>query len=204
MKQQHSMRILAFVLSVLLTIGCIPLTVSADETKPVSELSNLAYILDNSEDTDLRIVYLGGSVTRGSGASNADETSWRALVGKWFTEKVGPGTTYNKTVTNINAAIGATGSFFGAYRFFQDGQCEVKPDVLFLEFSINDGYDNINGTEAAIYYESIIRQAYGVNPKIQIIPVFTKRRVSALRRTVQLPNVTIFLKLMSDVPLLML
>lgn len=171
--KQHSMRLLAFLLSALLLIGCIPFTVSA-EGETASELSNLAYILNNPKDTDLRIVYLGGSVTRGAGATSADETSWRALVGKWFTDTVGTGTAYNKTVTNIDAAIGATGSYFGAYRFYRDGKCdEGTPDVLFLEFSINDGYDSINGTQAAIYYESIIRQAYKINPKIQIIPVFT-------------------------------
>ena len=87
---------------------------------------------------------------------------------------MGEDSAYGKTVTNIDAGIGATGSYFGAYRFYRDGHCdEGAPDVLFIEYSINDGYDSINGTDAAIYYESILRQAYAVNPKIQIIPVFT-------------------------------
>ena len=173
--KHHSMRALALVLSVLLAIGCVPFTASAEEPAlPASDLSNLAYILNNGNDTDLRIVYLGGSVTAGAGATKANEGSWRALVGKWFTETVGEGSVYGKTVTNIDAGIGATGSFFGAYRFYRDGHCdEGAPDVLFIEYSINDGYDSINGTDAAIYYESILRQAYAVNPKIQIIPVFT-------------------------------
>ena len=167
------MRVLALLLSCLLMISCIPLTVSAEDAAGASELQlqNLAYILSDTTDTDLRIVYLGGSVTEGVGVTNHDADSWRALVGKYFDDL---GEKYGKTVTNINAAIGATGSYFGAYRLYQDGLFEKGvPDVLFIEFSINDVYDSLSGDDAARYYESIIRQSYKANPYIQIIPVYT-------------------------------
>ncbi len=166
------MRTLAVLLSVLLAIGCVPFAASADRSASAAgDLSNLAYILNDESDTDLRIVYLGGSVTEGVGSIRHDTDSWRALVGQYFTDL---GEKYGKTVTNINAAIGATGSYFGAYRFYRDGLFkEGAPDVLFIEFSINDVYDSLDGEAAALYYESIIRQSYAINPYIQIIPVFT-------------------------------
>lgn len=170
--KHNMMRTLAVLLSVLLAIGCVPFAASADRSASAAgDLSNLAYILNDESDTDLRIVYLGGSVTEGVGSIRHDTDSWRALVGQYFTDL---GEKYGKTVTNINAAIGATGSYFGAYRFYRDGLFEEgAPDVLFIEFSINDVYDSLDGDTAALYYESIIRQSYAINPYIQIIPVFT-------------------------------
>lgn len=116
----HSMRALALVLSVLLTIGCVPFDASAEEfALPASDLSNLAYILNNESDTDLRVVYLGGSVTAGAGATKANEGSWRALVGKWFTETVGEDSAYGKTSPTLTresvrrAAFSALTVFIG-------------------------------------------------------------------------------------------
>ena len=57
--KHHSMRALALalVLSVLLTIGCVPFDASAEEfALPASDLSNLAHILNNESDTELRVV----------------------------------------------------------------------------------------------------------------------------------------------------
>ncbi|MBR5528692.1 MAG: InlB B-repeat-containing protein [Clostridia bacterium] len=111
----------------------------------------------------------------GSGASDLSTTSWRARVGKWFVDTFGPESSYGKNVTNVHGAIGATGSYFGSYRVWRD--CELgsdnPPDVLFIEFAINDIYDNITQDQTEINYESIIRQAYKANPKIMVIPVFT-------------------------------
>lgn len=131
--------------------------------------------MQDENETELKVAYLGGSVTVGSGSSDASTKSWRALVGQWFVDNFGPGTTYNKNVTNVHAAIGATGSYFGSYRVWQDCQLgsDNPPDVLFIEFAINDIYDSLTQVQTEINYESIIRQAYKANPKINIIPVFT-------------------------------
>ncbi len=81
---------------------------------------------------EINIVYIGGSITLGSGAEL--EKSWRALVGNWFAETY-PGTTVN----NYNAGIHGTGSELGYYRTKKD-VIDRKADVVFIEFAVNDYY----------------------------------------------------------------
>ncbi len=169
-------KFISVLISVMLVLSCIPMSALAvDGSLPESSLQNFWLLLNDESETEIKVAYLGGSVTVGSGASDISKTSWRALVGQWLIDNYGPGTSYNKNITNVNAAIGATGSYFGSYRAWKD--CEFgsdnPPDILFIEFAINDIYDVIGGEKTAINYESIIRQAYKANPKINIITVFT-------------------------------
>ncbi len=176
MKTTNFKKLLSIVLAIVMVAACVPFTALAEDTAlPASELQNLYLLLNDETETDLKVAYLGGSVTVGSGASDANTKSWRALVGQWFVDNFGPESSYGKNVTNVHAAIGATGSFFGAYRVFRDAQfgSDNPPDVLFVEFGINDIYDGISQVEVATYYESIIRQAYKANPKMNVVPVFT-------------------------------
>lgn len=176
MKTMNFKKLLSIVLAIVMVAACVPFTALAEDTAlPASELQNLYLLLNDENETDLKVAYLGGSVTVGSGASDANTKSWRALVGQWFVDNFGPESSYGKNVTNVHAAIGATGSYFGAYRVFQDAKLgsDNPPDVLFVEFGINDIYDGISQVEVATYYESIIRQAYAANPKMNVIPVFT-------------------------------
>ena len=77
------------------------------------------------------IAYFGGSITEGAGASDANKTCWRAQTTAWFRRQ------YPKTaITEINAAIGVTGSTLGAFRLQRD-VLDKKPDLVFVEF---DGY----------------------------------------------------------------
>ncbi len=59
--------------------------------------------------------------------------------------------------TEINAAIGGTGSDLGVYRLKQD-VLDHKPDLMFVEFAVNDG-----ATEPEQIYrsmEGIVRQTW--------------------------------------------
>jgi lysophospholipase L1-like esterase len=109
------------------------------------------------------IVYLGGSITAGTGSSNADMTSYRALVGKWFT------TTYPQDViTNVNAAVGGTGSDLGAFRTDYD-VLSKHPDLVFVEFAVNDAAN----TASQQGMEGIVRQIRRANPQTDICFVYT-------------------------------
>lgn len=172
-------------------------------------LANFYSKLSALKDGDsLNVAYLGGSITNGSGASDKDVTSWRGLVGKYITETVkemNPGVAVENRVLypmnhdeydaeptngilikNINAAFGATASYFGIHRVYEDvGLDNAPPDVVFLEFTFNDAgagdsisrtYKDENGNEViapAVEYEAIIRQIYKYAPDCEIIALFT-------------------------------
>jgi len=120
---------------------------------------------------ELNIVYFGGSVTNGTGATNAQTDSWRGLVGQWFVDNFN-----NVTINNINSAIGATGSKFGAYRLNHDVIAH-KPDLVFVEFAINDYYDNqgedIPLAEYGMRFETIVRNIRKELPLCDIVTVYT-------------------------------
>jgi hypothetical protein len=63
----------------------------------------------------LTIGYFGGSITAGAGASKSSETSYRALTTKWFRDMFP-----KARITEVNAAIGGTGSDLGAFRCRKD------------------------------------------------------------------------------------
>lgn len=121
----------------------------------------------------LNVGYIGGSVTVGVGLETnyyAATDSWRALTTKWLKD------TYpNATITETNAGIGGTGSAFGAYRAIDDLKLkddEKKPDLLFIDFAINDQYDGITTAEVKQYMETLIRTVYTYSPYCDIIIIY--------------------------------
>ncbi len=74
---------------------------------------------------DVRIAYLGGSITQAEG--------WRVKTLAHFRS----GNTKANSV-EINAAISGTGSTYGACRL-QDHVLQHKPDLVFVEFRVNGG-----------------------------------------------------------------
>ena len=126
----------------------------------------------------LNVGYFGGSITKGVGASNASTTSWRALTTSWLKTNFPAA-----NITEVNAAIGGTGSVFGAYRLVDDLKLKtIQPDLLFIDFAINDQYDGITVAEVKSYIETIIRTVYEYSPYCDIIMVYTTDR-SRLNKT---------------------
>ncbi|MBR3791133.1 MAG: S-layer homology domain-containing protein [Clostridia bacterium] len=122
----------------------------------------------------LNVVYFGGSITFGSGATSGN--SWRDKVGQWFKSEY-PGTTVN----NFNAGIGGTGTELGYYRAYKD-VVSKNPDIVFVEFAVNDSYKTEQ--EAQFLLESIIRgfQKSPSNP--YIILVYTSEMVNGIFKDV--------------------
>lgn len=106
----------------------------------------------------VKIAYLGGSITEtGDG--------WRPQTTAWFQKK------WPKAqITEIHAAIGATGSEIGVYRMERD-VLKYKPDLLFVEFAVNDG----GCTPENIWkqFEGIIRKTWKANPHTDIVFCYT-------------------------------
>ncbi len=106
---------------------------------------------------NLKIAYFGGSITNQSG--------WRVLSLKYFKDKF-PKSNFD----GINAAIGGTNSFLGAFRLKHD-VLEKNPDLVFVEFAVNDSSSGRTNIIRAM--EGIVRQIWKHNPKTDICFVYT-------------------------------
>lgn len=105
----------------------------------------------------VRIAYLGGSITAAPG--------WRVQSREWFQ------TQYPKTkFEEIGAAIGGTGSDLGVFRL-QNDVLRHQPDLLFVEFAVNDGGASPERIHKAM--EGIVRQTWRADPTIDICFVYT-------------------------------
>jgi len=108
----------------------------------------------------LNIAYFGGSITEGGG-----ENGWRRLTTKWF-EAQYP----DACITEINAAIGGTGTDLGVYRCDRD-VIAYKPNLTFIEFAVNDsGFtpDALSRTT-----EAIVRKLLASDPTMDVVFIFT-------------------------------
>ncbi len=108
---------------------------------------------------EVRIAYLGGSITAQNG--------WRVKMTSWF------GDTFKKAkVREINAAIGGTGSALGVFRLDHD-VLRHKPDLLFVEFAVNDGGASPQDIWRGM--EGIVRKTWRADPTTDVVFVYTFR-----------------------------
>lgn len=132
-----------------------------------SGLANTRAKLKN--DKKLSVGFIGGSVTAGAGASNANETSWRARIVDWFRN------TYPECEINeVNAAIGDSYTKYAVYRMDND-LLKYDYDIVFVEYAINDSpwYSAKQDDETIIYFETLIRRIYEHNPNADIVIAYT-------------------------------
>ena len=105
---------------------------------------------------------IGGSITQGTAASTTDERyANRAL--QWWA-KAFP----KAQLDFVNAGIGATDSYIGVHRADAD-LLSKKPDVVIVEFSVND-------TDAALNlqtYDSLVRKILQAENHPAVILLFT-------------------------------
>lgn len=121
-------------------------------------------------DASLTIGYFGGSITAGSGASKPEQTSYRALTTRWFRDQFP-----DARITEVNAAIGGTGSELGVFRCNSD-LLSRKPDLVFVEFAVNDG--GTKETRVLRSMEGIVRQVWRANPAAEIVFLYTIHRMA--------------------------
>ncbi len=108
---------------------------------------------------DVKVAYFGGSITAANG--------WRVQTLAKFNE-----TYSNAKFSEINAAIGGTGSDLGVYRLAHD-VLQHNPDLVFVEFAVNDG----GAAPESIWrqLEGIVRQIWRHDPSTDIVFVYTFR-----------------------------
>jgi lysophospholipase L1-like esterase len=104
----------------------------------------------------VRIAYLGGSIT--------DAQGWRVMTGQWLQQRYP-----ESEVIAHNASHSGTGSDLACFRMKRD--ClPFDPDLLFIEFGVNDGIATTERIHRGI--EGIIRQARRANPRVDICLVY--------------------------------
>jgi len=138
---------------------------AADEAKlepaklvvPRNGLGNVLAKLDAGK--DVTVAYFGGSITAANG--------WRSKTTAWLKE-AWP----QATIHEVHAAIGGTPSMLGAFRLQHD-VLDHKPDLVFVEFSVNDGSTQNETIYRAM--EGIVRQIWTADPTIDICYVYTFR-----------------------------
>ncbi len=115
---------------------------------------------------DVLLAYIGGSITEGANATDA--TCYVSKSYDGFVELTGSGEKGN--VSFINSGLGGTSSALGIMRYDRDivELAERKPDIVFIEFSVNDWQEPTDG-EA---FESLIRRIYGAENEPAVVLVF--------------------------------
>lgn len=106
----------------------------------------------------VRVAYLGGSITRADGG-------WREQTFGWLQRQYP-----NARFEPIMAAIGGTGSDFGAYRVGSH-VLRHQPDLVFVEFAVNDHGKPAQSIKESM--EGIVRQIWQHNPATDICFVYT-------------------------------
>ena len=153
-------------------------------TAAAADPSPASYGVDNlnNESGNLYIAYLGGSITEGAGADGVitykddagrGSARWTSQLTKRYFKKKFP----NKNVVEVNAGVGGTPSDLGLFRFRQEvvDKCNGEgPDVLFVEFAVNDKWvSNNSPVEAQKRMEGILRQAAKLPKQPVVIFVYT-------------------------------
>ena len=130
--------------------------VAAQECRPRAGLPNF-FAKANIPGAQIKIAYFGGSITAQPG--------WRPKTLTHF-QKAYPQAKFSE----INAAIGGTGSDLGVFRLRQDVLTQ-KPDLMFVEFATNDG----GAPPEQIFrcMEGIVRQTWRAMPQCDICFVYT-------------------------------
>ena len=127
---------------------------------PFQQREGLGNVLTRLENGGpVKVAYLGGSITAAAG--------WRVKTRQWLADHYP-----QAQVEEIHAAIGGTGSDLGVYRVQKDALA-FEPDLLFVEFSVNDG----GAAPEAIWrgMEGIVRQTWAALPECDICFVYTFR-----------------------------
>ncbi|MCH3964303.1 MAG: SGNH/GDSL hydrolase family protein [Clostridium sp.] len=105
---------------------------------------------------DFNVVFFGGSITNGAGASNY-KNSYVHIVGEYLKNLY-----KNKRVNIMNSGISGTGSAFGLFRLKKDVVVK-KPNLVFIEFAVNDRIESSN--YAAVTMEGILSQLSRLEPR---------------------------------------
>lgn len=132
-------------------------------------------------DKKLTVGYIGGSIIQGASdgethaydAGNMVEAGNAKFIDRM--QKLFEDNFPDAEINSINAGLSDTGSNMGIFRLESDLMLREEgyiPDLVFLEFAVND-FAAIGADRIKLQYESLINNVYRINPKADIICVLT-------------------------------
>ena len=140
---------------------------------------------------EVTVAFLGGSITQGAGAVPLQENCYARVCWEGLRRK------YGTNIRYIKAGVGGTPSETGLMRYDRDITREgnVQPDLVVVEFAVNDAGDETEG----VFYESLVRhilEGPGHPAVILLFAVFAddwnlKRRLAPIGYRHQLPMVDV-------------
>ncbi|MCM1024186.1 MAG: SGNH/GDSL hydrolase family protein [Prevotella sp.] len=150
---------------------------AAAEAAPAKEYSDMVqrsfvslgntYRLENKlskamQGEKITVAYLGGSITEGIGGT--PDTCYAKLSYNYIAENYGAG----DNVEYVNAGVSGTPSILGNLRVQKD-VLDKNADIVFVEFAVNDGMDQLHKDS----YESLIRTILKQDNEPAVILLFT-------------------------------
>lgn len=143
---------------------------------------------------EVTIGFIGGSITQGAGAIPINTECYAYKTFRGFCELAGRGTQEN--IHYIKAGVGGTPSELGMIRYEKDvlRDGSAVPDVVVVEFAVNDEGDETRGE----CYDSLVRKILGAENKPAVILLFAvfandwnlQERLSPVGRAYDLPMVS--------------
>lgn len=118
---------------------------------------------------EVTIAYIGGSITQGAGAVPFHSNSYVYKSYDLFAQMFGREGI--SSIHLIKAGVGGTPSELGIVRYERDVLRDgtVCPDIVVIEFAVNDGGDETRGN----CYESLVLKALGAANKPAVILLFS-------------------------------
>jgi len=143
---------------------------------------------------DVTIAFIGGSITQGAGAIPINTQCYAYKTFEGLCKLLGKTTEEN--IHFIKAGVGGTPSEFGMLRYERDVLREgsVEPDMVVVEFAVNDEGDETRGE----CYDSLIRRIYNSPKQPAVVLLFAvfandwnlQDRLSPVGKAYDLPMVS--------------
>ncbi|MCQ2524028.1 MAG: SGNH/GDSL hydrolase family protein [Lachnospiraceae bacterium] len=117
---------------------------------------------------DVTLGFIGGSITQGAGAIPINTKCYARRIFEGFCDVSGRG--YEDNVHYVKAGMGGTPSELGMIRYERDitKDGEISPDLVVVEFAVNDAGDETNGR----CFDSLVRKIYNSPSKPAVVILF--------------------------------
>lgn len=144
---------------------------------------------------DVTVAFIGGSITQGAGAIPINTQCYAYKAFQGFCKLAGKGTEEN--IHYVKAGVGGTSSELGMVRYQRDvcNEGSVKPDLVVVEFAVNDEGDETKGES----YDSLVNKIWLSEQQPAVVLLFSvfsddynlQERLGKVGKAYNLPMVSV-------------